>query len=48
MFQVKALAGSAPSSVSVALPLNEITSPATKKAPSVGAVIDDDWSDCPR
>ena len=32
MFQVNALAGSAPSSVSVALPLKVITSPATEEA----------------
>ena len=36
MFQVKALAGSVPSSGSVASPLNEITSPARKSAPSCG------------
>ncbi len=39
MFHVNALAGSVPSSVSVASPLNEITSPAANVAPSVGARI---------
>jgi hypothetical protein len=36
MFQVKALAGSVPSSGSVASPLKEITSPAWNRLPSVG------------
>ena len=35
MVHVKALAGSVPSSASVPSPLNEITSPARKIAPSV-------------
>ena len=39
MFQVNALAGSVPSSVSVAPPAKEITSPATKNAPSIGEVM---------
>ena len=39
MFHVKALAGSTPSSVSVASPLNEITSPARKTLSSCGDVI---------
>ena len=36
MFQVNALAGSVPSSASVALPLKEMTSPALKNPPSEG------------
>ena len=39
MFQVNALAGSAPSSGSVPSPLKEITSPARNVAPSVGVRI---------
>src|SRR3954469_15238883 len=39
MFHVYALAGSTPSSVSVALPLNEMTSPARKELPSWGERI---------
>ena len=39
MFQVYALAGSEPSSVSVASPLNEITSPARNVSPSCGVRI---------
>ena len=39
MFQVKALAGSVPSSASVASPLKEITSPAWKMVPSCGVRI---------
>ena len=40
MFQVNALAGSVPSSASVAVPLKEMTSPALKNVPSAGDVID--------
>ena len=38
MFQVYALAGSVPSSASVAVPLKVMTSPALNSPPSVGVV----------